>query len=163
MSEWLLFNANPCIFQFQLYHGENKLICNEISSIPTRSPQEQGYIFWSHFEESRLLIESTWVHPPFLYLVVSVLNVFLVFYVVYFACFSSFCVLRTQCFQYLGVVHSWFALRFSLKFINLYVLNFVQVSHNNITSMTLHKFLVHFITEQSRCCTVIFNSSKLNS
>ena len=28
MSEWLLFNANSAIFQ--LYHGENKLIFNEI-------------------------------------------------------------------------------------------------------------------------------------
>jgi hypothetical protein len=28
VSEWLLFNANSAIFQ--LYHGENKLIFNEI-------------------------------------------------------------------------------------------------------------------------------------
>jgi hypothetical protein len=28
MSEWLLFNTNSAIFQ--LYHGENKLIFNEI-------------------------------------------------------------------------------------------------------------------------------------
>ena len=28
VSEWLLFNANPAIFQ--LYHGENKLIFNEM-------------------------------------------------------------------------------------------------------------------------------------
>jgi hypothetical protein len=28
MSEWLLFNANWAIFQ--LYHGENKLIFNEM-------------------------------------------------------------------------------------------------------------------------------------
>jgi hypothetical protein len=28
VSEWLLFNANSAIFQ--LYHGENKLIVNEI-------------------------------------------------------------------------------------------------------------------------------------
>ena len=28
MSEWLLFNANLVIFQ--LYHGENKLIFNEM-------------------------------------------------------------------------------------------------------------------------------------
>jgi hypothetical protein len=28
MSEWLLFNANSAIFQ--LYHGENKLIFNEM-------------------------------------------------------------------------------------------------------------------------------------
>jgi len=27
-SEWLLFNANSAIFQ--LYHGENKLIINEM-------------------------------------------------------------------------------------------------------------------------------------
>jgi hypothetical protein len=28
VSEWLLFNANSAIFQ--LYHGENKLIYNEM-------------------------------------------------------------------------------------------------------------------------------------
>jgi hypothetical protein len=28
VSEWLLFNANSAIFQ--LYHGENKLIFNEM-------------------------------------------------------------------------------------------------------------------------------------
>jgi hypothetical protein len=28
VSEWLLFNANPAIFQ--LYRGENKLIVNEM-------------------------------------------------------------------------------------------------------------------------------------
>jgi hypothetical protein len=28
LSEWLLFNANSAIFQ--LYHGENKLIFNEL-------------------------------------------------------------------------------------------------------------------------------------
>jgi hypothetical protein len=31
MSEWLLFNANSVIFQLQnVYHGENKLIFNEM-------------------------------------------------------------------------------------------------------------------------------------
>jgi hypothetical protein len=30
VSEWLLFNANSAIFQ--LYHGENKLIFNEMRS-----------------------------------------------------------------------------------------------------------------------------------
>jgi len=28
VSEWLLFNANPAMLQ--LYHGENKLILNEM-------------------------------------------------------------------------------------------------------------------------------------
>jgi len=32
MSEWLLFNANSAIFQ--LYHGENKLIFNEMMMRP---------------------------------------------------------------------------------------------------------------------------------
>ena len=30
VSEWLLFNANSAMFQLLVYHGENKLICNEM-------------------------------------------------------------------------------------------------------------------------------------
>ena len=39
VSEWLLFNANSAIFQ--LYHGENKLIVNEMMMISIRFVLDQ--------------------------------------------------------------------------------------------------------------------------
>ena len=40
MSEWLLLNANSAIFQ--LYHGENKLIFNEMDFLSASSLKQQS-------------------------------------------------------------------------------------------------------------------------
>jgi hypothetical protein len=45
VSEWLLFNANSAIFQ--LYHGENKLIFNEIYEVRYVLDQHAELDFYS--------------------------------------------------------------------------------------------------------------------
>ena len=72
------------------------------------------------YKKEELFTICTWVHPGFS--VGSVLLIILVFCVVLYCvlsvlfCFSSSCVLCTQCSQFIWIVHSWLTLRFSLTF-----------------------------------------------
>jgi hypothetical protein len=109
-----------------------------------------GLSNWNFFRisanNSHYLI-ATWlclVHPRFF--VGSVLFIFIVFCFV--LCLSLYCVLPTKCWQYLWIVHSWLLLRFSLTFIESFLI--LEAWRQMIITLCYHILRHYIYTADSR-------------